>query len=59
MPGSALAARVRRHHPALRTIFFADGNEDEAPVGCDLLMRPFTREDLLAAMALAATNTRT
>jgi CheY-like chemotaxis protein len=58
MPGTALASRLRRQHPALRTIFFADGPEN-GPLGPDRLMRPFTRDELLGAIASAAATTRT
>lgn len=59
MPGPALASRLRRQHPALRTLFFADGDEGDTPVGQDLLMRPFTRDELLGAIASLALDTRT
>ena len=56
MPGAALAERLRRHHAGLRSLFMAD---DGTPEGDGLVVRPFTRDDLLAALAslrLAATS---
>jgi two-component system, cell cycle sensor histidine kinase and response regulator CckA len=55
MPGPALAERLRRHHAGLRTLFMADYG---TPEGDGLLVRPFTRDHLLAALAsLAAAAT--
>lgn len=48
--GPTLAARLRRTCPAMRTVYFANPGTHE----CEgVLVRPFTREDLLAALALA------
>jgi|SRR5687767_3436972 len=48
--GPALAERLRRHHPDLQTIYLAKAGTPE----CEgLLVRPFTRDDLLAELALA------
>lgn len=45
--GPALAERLRRHHPGLQTLFFADAGTPE----CDgVVVRPFTRDDLLTAI---------
>ena len=48
--GPALAERLRRHHPALQTVYLAKVGTPE----CEgVLVRPFTRDDLLAGLALA------
>ncbi len=48
--GPALAARLRRFCPSMATIFFAPAGATE----CEgVLVRPFTRIDLLAAGAVA------
>jgi len=45
--GPALLERLRRHHPALRALFLA--NAGTSP--CEgVLVRPFTRDDLLSAL---------
>jgi DNA-binding response OmpR family regulator len=54
MPGPALAERLRRHHAALRTLFMADWG---TPEGDGLVVRPFTRDHLLAALASVAAAT--
>lgn len=52
MSGPALAARVRRHCPEMQTVYFAGLGTRE----CDgVLVRPFTRDDLLAALHRATT----
>ena len=49
--GPALADRLRRHHPQLRTLFFANSGTPE----CEgVVVRPFTRDDMLAGIAAAA-----
>ena len=49
MSGPALAERLRRHNPNLRTVYLAKPGTAE----CDgVLVRPFTREDLLAKLTL-------
>lgn len=51
MTGQALAATLRRHHPALRSLFIADHPGHEGT-----LVRPFTRDELLyelSALGLA------
>lgn len=48
--GPALATRLRRFCPTLATVYFANAGATE----CDgVLVRPFARIDLLAALALA------
>jgi DNA-binding response OmpR family regulator len=47
MPGAALAERLRRHHTGLRCLFMADYGTAE---GDGLVVRPFTRDDLLVAL---------
>ena len=48
--GPALADRLRRQNPGLRAIYLAQPGTPE----CDgVLVRPFTRDDLLAELALA------
>jgi DNA-binding NarL/FixJ family response regulator len=45
--GPALAERLRRHCPDLRTVYFAKSGTPE----CDgVIVRPFTRDDLLAVL---------
>lgn len=44
MTGEALATRVRRYHPKLRSLYMADGHAHDS---VDTLVRPFTREELL------------
>jgi two-component system, cell cycle sensor histidine kinase and response regulator CckA len=46
--GPALAARLRRHHPGLQTLFFANSGTPQ----CDgVVVRPFTRDELLHGLA--------
>jgi CheY-like chemotaxis protein len=45
--GSALVQRLRRHSPDLRAIYFSD---DPADAAGDVLVRPLTADDLLAAL---------
>ncbi|CAN5604805.1 MAG: response regulator [Acidobacteria bacterium] len=48
LSGPTLAARLRRHHPALQTLFVAKAGTPE----CEgLIVRPFTRDDLLEAVS--------
>lgn len=47
--GPALAARLRRHCPGMETVYLANTGTPECR---GLLVRPFTRDDLLAALAL-------
>jgi CheY-like chemotaxis protein len=50
MSGPALTARLRRHCPELPAVYFANSGTPE----CEgVLVRPFTRDDLLAALAAA------
>jgi len=50
MSGPALASRLRRICPSMRTVYFASAGTHE----CEgLLVRPFTRDDLMASLALA------
>lgn len=52
MSGPALAARVRRQCPDVQTVYFAGLGTRE----CEgVLVRPFTRDDLLAALDRART----
>lgn len=44
LSGPALAERLRRHHPALQTLFFANAG---TPGREGVVVRPFTREDVL------------
>ena len=56
MTGEALAATLRRHHPALGTVFIADHAGREST---GTLVRPFTRDELLhelSALGLATTS---
>ena len=48
--GPALTERLRRHCPAMRAIFFARSGTPE----CEgVLVRPFTRDDLLSRIGLS------
>lgn len=50
LSGPALAERLRRHCPQMATVFFGNSGTPE----CDgVIVRPFTRDDLLAALASA------
>jgi len=50
--GPALAQLLRRYHPALRVVFMANPG---TPEGLDhVVVRPFTRDDLLARLRKAA-----
>ena len=52
MSGPALTERLRRHHPGLRAVYFGAGGTPE----CEgLLVRPFTRDELLLELAASAT----
>ena len=56
MPGGALADSLRRFHVGMRTGFMSDGGAQRR---AGLIVRPFTREDLLAeldALTPAATG---
>lgn len=47
MSGPALAERLRRHCPDLRTVYFGKSGTPE----CDgVIVRPFTRDDLLRVL---------
>jgi CheY-like chemotaxis protein len=47
MSGPSLAERLRRLHPDLRTVYFANAGTPE----CEgVLVRPFTRDDLLGRL---------
>ena len=55
MPGAALAERLRKHHGQMRSLLLADFGTPEAD---GLMVRPFTRDDLLVALeALAPSAT--
>jgi len=50
--GPALAQLLRRYHPGLRVVFMANPG---TPEGLDhVVVRPFTRDDLLARLRKAA-----
>jgi DNA-binding NtrC family response regulator len=56
MTGEALAATLRRHHPALHSLFIAD-HSGQPSTGT--LVRPFTRDELLhelSGLGLATTS---
>ena len=50
MSGPKLAERLRRHHPGLQTLFFANAG---TPACEGLLVRPFTRDELLSQLTNA------
>ena len=52
MSGAALAATLRRHHPALRTLYVAERSAREC---ARLLVRPFTRDELVDELSVIAT----
>jgi len=59
MPGAALGDRLRRSHAGLRSLFMADVGTLQ---GDGLLVRPFTRDDLLVeldALSASATSPQT
>ena len=45
--GPALAERLRRHCPELRTVYFAKSGTPEC---AGVIVRPFTRDDLLSVL---------
>jgi DNA-binding response OmpR family regulator len=47
MTGHSLTTRLRRYHPGIQAVYF--GNSGSAPSE-DVLVRPFTRDDLLARL---------
>lgn len=50
--GPALAQLLRKHHPGLRVVFMANPG---TPDGLEhVVVRPFTRDDLLARIALTS-----
>lgn len=52
--GPALAERLRRHCPGMAAVYFANSGTPE----CEgVLVRPFTSEDLIAALASARAAT--
>ncbi len=53
MTGAALADRLRRNHTALRSLFIADAGTTKDD---GLLVRPFTRDDLLAEMGALSSS---
>ena len=54
LSGPALATRLRRFCPGISTVYFGKSGTAEC---AGILVRPFTRDDLLAAVALATTVT--
>jgi two-component system cell cycle sensor histidine kinase/response regulator CckA len=48
--GPTLAATLRQHHPRLRAVYFADAG---TPAGVGLVVRPFTRDDLVLELSAA------
>jgi CheY-like chemotaxis protein len=51
MPGHRLAATLRRYHPQLRSLFMAQATGARLD---GVLVRPFTRDELLIELDLAA-----
>jgi DNA-binding response OmpR family regulator len=51
MPGPALTQRLRREQPAIRAVYLADPG---TPRRDGLVVRPFTREDLLMELHAAS-----
>ena len=59
MTGEALAGTLRRHHPAMRTLYIAEHASRSSRQSVRTLVRPFTRDELLdglSTLALAATS---
>lgn len=54
LSGPALAARLRRFCPGISAVYFGNAGTAEC---AGILVRPFTREDLLTAVALATAVT--
>lgn len=54
LSGPALACRLRRLCPDMRTVYFGSPGTAEC---AGVLVRPFTRDDLLAAVATATAST--
>ena len=54
MPGAALAGMLQRHHPRLRAVLMANGGTRPQP---GVIVRPFTRDDLLSHVQAAAALT--
>ena len=55
MSGPALTERLRRHNPDLRVVYVAQPGATECP---GVLVRPFTKDDLVAALAGKLTPVR-
>jgi len=53
MPGTTLAATLRRYHPELRSLFLA---QRETPEQEGMLVRPFTSEQLLEKVKAEGTT---
>ena len=53
LSGPALADRLRRQNPELRTVYLAKAGTPESE---GVLVRPFTRDDLLAELTLATST---
>ena len=54
--GPALATRLRRHHPDLHALYFAECGTPECE---NVLVRPFTRDELLSRVeAITAASVR-
>jgi DNA-binding response OmpR family regulator len=47
MSGPALTGRLRRHHPGVQALYFGNAG---SPLAEDVLVRPFTGDDLLARL---------
>lgn len=54
LSGPALAMRLRRLCPDMRAVYFGNAGTAEC---AGILVRPFTRDDLLAAVAMATAST--
>lgn len=54
LSGPALAGRLRRFCPGMSAVYFGRAGTVEC---AGILVRPFTRDDLLAAVALASSST--
>lgn len=54
--GPALAQLLRKHHPGLRAVFLANPGTPDGIA--HVVVRPFTRDDLLARIAPASTPHR-
>jgi DNA-binding response OmpR family regulator len=54
--GPELAERLQRYFPKLRTVFIANADTDRAVENLDVLVRPFSDDELLARIRASLTS---